>query len=235
MKRIAHAFFAVIIAFAATYTASAQTEQTRQVSGFDRIASGGPFDVHVNINGTESLKISGKAEIINEIETVVEDGTLKIEFKNHYNWHHQGDYGPIDVYVTAKSLSSLANAGSGSIKVEGTVSGNDVSVVLSGSGDIESSVKSGSLRATISGSGTIHLNGTADQTKVVISGSGEVKGHDLKTKDASVTITGSGSAYFTADKTVSARIVGSGSVVYSGNATITESATVGSGSVSKAD
>ncbi|HZY35913.1 MAG TPA: head GIN domain-containing protein [Mucilaginibacter sp.] len=233
MKRIAYTFFAVILVFTATLTASAQSEENRQVSGFNSIASSGPFDVHVNINGTESVKISASSKIINEIETVVEDGTLKIRFKHHYDWNHDGDYGQIDVYVTAKALSSLANAGSGSIKVEGTVSGSDVNVVLSGSGDIETSVKSGNLHTTISGSGSINLKGTADEARVVISGSGEVKGRELKTNAASVTITGSGSAYFTADKTVSARIVGSGNVVYSGNATITESKTIGSGSVSK--
>ena len=235
MKRAAFTIFAAILVFAATsFRASAQTEQTRQVSGFTGLASAGPFDVHVNINGTESVKISAKSSIIDEIETVVEDGTLKIKFKHHHEWNDD-DMGHIDVYVTAKSLSSLANAGSGTIKVEGTVTGSDVSVVLSGSGDIESSVKAGNLHASISGSGNIHLSGSADETKVNIAGSGEMKGRELKTGSASVSITGSGSAYFTAEKTVSARIVGSGNVVYSGNATVTESKTIGSGSISKAD
>src|ERR1700722_19385598 len=200
MKRLDYTFFAVILVFAATLAASAQADESRQVSGFNSIASSGPFNVHVNINGTESLKISASSKIINEIETVVEDGTLKIKFKHHSDWNHNDDYGPIDVYVTAKSLSSLANAGSGSIKIEGTVSGSDVNVVLSGSGHIQTAVKSGNLHATISGSGSININGSADDTKVVISGSGEVKGRELKTNAASVTITGSGSAYFTADK-----------------------------------
>jgi hypothetical protein len=235
MKRIAYTFFAALLTFTASLTASAQSEESRQVSGFNGIASSGPFDVHVNINGTESLKISASSKIINEIETIVEDGTLKIKFKHHDDWTHNDDYGQINVYVTAKSLSSLANAGSGSIKVDGTVSGNDVNVVLSGSGDIQTVVKSSNLHTTISGSGSIDINGSADQTKVTIAGSGEVKGKHLKTNNASVRITGSGSAYFTADKTVSARIAGSGNVVYSGNATITESRTIGSGSVSKAD
>lgn len=235
MKKIAHTFFAVILVCTAILTASAQSGETRQVSGFNSVASSGPFDVHVNINGTESVKISASSKIINEIETIVEDGTLKIKFKHHDNWYHNEDYGQIDVYVTAKSLSALVNAGSGSIKVEGTVSGGDVKLVLSGSGDIETSVKSGNLHATISGSGTINMKGSADEAKVMISGSGEVKGKGLKANDASVTITGSGNVYLTADKTVAARIVGSGSVIYSGNATITESKTIGSGSVSKED
>lgn len=235
MKRLTYTIFAVLLVVAVRFKASAQTEESRQVSGFHSIASAGPFDVHVNINGTESLKISASSDIIKEIETVVEDGKLEIKFKHHHEWNSD-NYGKIDVYITAKSLSSLINSGSGSIRVEGAaVGGEDVNVVLSGSGDIESAVKSGNLHATISGSGTIHLNGSADNTKVVISGSGEMKGKELKTNSASVVITGSGNAYFNADKTVSAHIVGSGNVVYSGNATITDSRTVGSGSVSKED
>jgi len=235
MKKLTYTLFAAVMVIAVSFKASAQSEQSREVSRFHSIASAGPFDVHVNINGTESLKISASADIINEIETVVEDGKLEIKFKHHREWNND-DHGKIDIYVTAISLSSLINAGSGSIRVEGSaVSGEDVSLVLSGSGDIESAVKSSNLHATISGSGTIHLNGSADNTKVVISGSGEVKGKELKTNSASVVITGSGNAYFNADKTVSVHIVGSGNVIYSGNATITESRTVGSGSVSKED
>ena len=234
MKRITYGIFAAMLVIAATLKASAQSEETRHVSGFNSLTSSGPFDVHVNINGTESLKISANRDIISEIETVVEDGKLEIKFKHHNDWNHD-HIGNIDVYVTAKSLSSLVNAGSGSIKVEGVVSGSNVDVVLSGSGDIESAVKSERLHATISGSGSIHLKGSAEDTKVTITGSGEMQGKQLKTSSASVMIAGSGSAYFSADKTVSAHIVGSGSVVYSGNASVTDSKTVGSGSVSKAD
>ena len=234
MKRIAYGIFAAVLVFAATLKTSAQSEETRQVSGFNGIASSGPFDVHVNINGTESLKISANPDIIKEIETVVEDGKLKIKFKHHHEWSDDHT-GRIDVYVTAKSLSSLVNAGSGAIKVEGRLSGNDVDVVLSGSGDIESSVKSERLHATISGSGSIRLSGNAEEAKLTITGSGEIKAKELKTGSTSVMIAGSGSAYFDADKTVSASIVGSGNVVYSGSATVTNSRSIGSGSVSKAD
>ncbi|MDB4922357.1 head GIN domain-containing protein [Mucilaginibacter sp.] len=234
MKRIAYTVFAAVLMVAITLKASAQSEETRQVSGFTSIGSGGPFDVHVKINGTESLKIEASSEAIKEIETKVEDGKLQIKFKHHDNWDHE-NYGKIDVYVTAKSLSGLANAGSGSIKVDGTVSGDKVNISLSGSGSISSSVKAGDFHTAISGSGSIALSGSADETKVVISGSGEMDGRHFKTNTASVTIAGSGNAHFGADKSISARIVGSGNVVYTGNATITDSRTVGSGRLSKED
>lgn len=231
MKRITYIILAAVLTVAATLKASAQSEESRQVSGFTSIGSGGPFDVHVKINGTESLKIMGSAEAIREIETKVEGGGLQIKFKHRSNDHE--NYGRIDIYVTAKSLSGLANAGSGSIKVEGTVSGAKVNISLSGSGSISSSVKADNFHAAISGSGSIALSGSADETKVAISGSGDLDGRHFKTNTASVTIAGSGNAHLGADKSISANIVGSGNVIYSGSATISDSRTIGSGRLSK--
>ncbi|ASU36033.1 head GIN domain-containing protein [Mucilaginibacter xinganensis] len=232
MKRIAYTLFAAVLLSSATLKASAQSEESRQVSGFNSIASGGAFDVHVKINGTESLKIQGDADAVKEIETKVEDGHLQVKFRHHDNWNHE-NYGPIHIYITAKSLSGLANAGSGSIKVEGTVSGDKVNVVLSGSGSISSAVKAGDFHVVLSGSGSINLTGSADETKISISGSGDVNGKEFKTNTASVAIAGSGNAHLGADKSISASIVGSGNVVYNGNATISDTRTVGSGRLSR--
>ncbi|MCR8558447.1 DUF2807 domain-containing protein [Mucilaginibacter sp. BJC16-A38] len=229
MKRLAYTIFAAVLMVATTLTASAQSQETRQVSGFHAIASGGSFDVHVKINGTESLKISASSEAIKEIETYVKDGKLRIKFKDD---HENADYGRIDIYITAKSLSELDNAGSGSISVDGTVSGDRVNISIAGSGSVTSSVKAGEFHASIGGSGSLKLNGTADASKINIAGSGELNGKGFKTSTANVTIAGSGNAYFGADKTIKANIVGSGNVVYSGNAT-SDSRTIGSGSVSK--
>ncbi|HEY2583654.1 MAG TPA: head GIN domain-containing protein [Mucilaginibacter sp.] len=232
MKKIAYSVFTAILLMIAVLKVSAQSEQTRQVSGFNKIASGGPFDVHVKIDGTETLKINANPDIINEIETIVESGSLKIRFKHHDDWNHENT-GKIDIYVTAKSLSAVSNAGSGSIKIDGVVNGEKVTFNLSGSGDISSSVKSGELHVSISGSGSVHLEGNANDSNISIAGSGELNGKKLRTGSASVSIAGSGSAYFIADKTVSASIVGSGNVIYSGNATMSDVRTVGSGRVSK--
>jgi hypothetical protein len=233
MKRLAYTIFAAVLMVAATLTALAQSQETRQVSGFHAIASGGSFDVHVKINGTESLKISASSEALKEIETYVKDGKLHIKFKDRYD-HENDHFGRIDIYITAKSLSELDNAGSGSINVDGTVSGDRVSISIAGSGSVSSSVKAGEFHASIGGSGSLKLNGSANESKIDIAGSGEMNGKGFKTSTANVSIAGSGNAYLGADKSIKASIVGSGNVVYSGNAT-SDSRTVGSGRLSKAN
>jgi len=236
MKRIVYSICAALLFMAAVQTASAQSEETRQVSGFNSIGSAGPFNVHVKIDGTESLRIKADKAIINEIETLVEGRELKIRFKHRDHWDRD-DYGkkPIEVYITAKSLSALANAGSGNIDVDGELSGENVKLSLSGSGGISTGSKSEDLHVSISGSGSVHLRGSANMAKISIAGSGQLMAKQFKTGDASVSIAGSGNAYFAADKNISAHIAGSGSVIYSGSASVSNSHTIGSGRVSKED
>ena len=236
MKRLVFTLLSAVLLFATAINASAQQTQNRNVSGFSAVATSGPFYVQIKLDGTESLKISANSDIINEIETVVKDGELQIKFKNHYEWNHSNiGKGKIDIYVTAKSLNSITNSGSGSMKVDGVIGGDNCKVTLSGSGDINTAVKSGSLNAKISGSGSIHLNGTAGDADFKISGSGQIEGKELKAQSVNVGISGSGSVYVNADKSISAHISGSGNVEYTGNASVVDSRFTGSGRVNKVD
>jgi len=234
MKKISLTLLAAILVIATTFTASAQTEQTRQVSGFTNLSASASFNVHVKIDGTESLKISADKDIINDIETVVKDGWLKIGFKSSIKtWNR--NTGKVDVYVTAKSLQSLSNSGSGSIKVDGGELQGDVDVHVSGSGNITTAVKAEKFHAHISGSGSVNVNGTANDAELELSGSGQINGRMLKAENVKVHISGSGNADVDANKTISAHISGSGGLTYRGNATLTDAHTSGSGRVRKRD
>jgi len=231
MKRLVFILFATALVPAATISARAQ--ESRQVSGFNSVASAGPFNVHIKIDGNESVKVDADADIINDIETIVEGNTLKIRFKDR-EYRHRNIH-KAEVYVEAKSLNSLLNAGSGSVKVDGTISTDNFKTVLSGSGNISAVVKSESLHAVISGSGSINLSGSTADADMVITGSGEIDGRHLKAGSVVGSITGSGNIYIEAEKSVVGRITGSGSVIYSGNATSVTSHTTGSGRVTKED
>ena len=208
---------------------SAQSTQTRPVAGFSSVANSGSFTVHIKITGTESLKITAGADIINEIETVVEGGTLQIRFKHQHEPHNFN--GKVEVDITARSLSGLVCAGSGSVTVDGVLKGHSADVTLSGSGTISAAIESADLHVTISGSGSVNLSGKAGQTKVTLSGSGKLAAKDLSTDVADLMIAGSGNTWLTVNKTISGTIVGSGNVTYSGNGTVSGIHAVGSGKI----
>jgi hypothetical protein len=236
MKRLSFTLLSIMLFSVTALNALAQESsmQTREVSGFNAIASAGPFDVHIKLDGTESVKVDADANIINDIETVVENNTLKIKFKDR-EYRHYKNIHKAEVYISAKSLNALTNSGSGSMKVDGMINTDNFKAVLTGSGSISTSVKSDGLHAVISGSGSIKLTGSTGDADIMISGSGQINGKDLKTGSAQVVITGSGDVYLTADKSLTAHITGSGNVVYSGNASVVNSRYTGSGRVTKAD
>jgi hypothetical protein len=207
--------------------------QTRAVSGFNSIDSGGPFNVHIKITGTESLKLNIDADAINDVKTEVVDGVLKIGFKNRLSFHR--NIRKIDIFITAKSLQALENSGSGSVDVDGVMSAPNIKVSLSGSGNMRTAVKADVLDVKISGSGSIDLKGSTSDANLRISGSGQINGESLKTETVIANISGSGSISIIANKTVSARITGSGGVSYTGNASIGETKYTGSGRVNKAN
>ncbi|HTD39221.1 MAG TPA: head GIN domain-containing protein [Mucilaginibacter sp.] len=238
MKRLAFSLLSIALFSAVAIKVSAQdsSTQTRQVSGFSSIASGGPFNVHIKMDGTESVKVEADANIINDIETVVEGSTLQIRFKDRHWNNHYNNIHKAEVYISAKELNGLINSGSGHMEVEGTINtSGEFKAVLSGSGSINTSVKSGDLHAVISGSGSIRINGSTGNADMMISGSGQIEGKGLKTESTKAVITGSGNIYVTAEKSVSAHITGSGSVMYSGSASVIDTRTIGSGRVTRAD
>lgn len=205
--------------------------QNRSVSGFSSIESGGPFNVHVKIDGTESLRLDIDGDVVNDVKTEVVDGVLKVGFKNNFSFHRNIKRG--DIYITAKALNALGSSGSGNMDLNGVLTGQNVKVILSGSGNIRAAVKSGTLETKISGSGGIDLKGSTGEANFRISGSGEINGKALSAETVVANISGSGGVNVIANKTVSARITGSGGVSYSGNAVIAETRYTGSGRVNK--
>lgn len=229
LKMAALALFLIAGAIGKTF---AQSEETRSVSGYSGVSTGGSFNVHVKIDGTESLKLKGDAEDLRKIETVVENGQLKIRFYKEWERKHE-HIGRVDVYVSAKSLSSVGLGGSGSIDVDGTVKGEKVKVSVGGSGNITTAVEADDLTVSIAGSGNIDLKGKAENSNISIAGSGNLKAPDLKVNGADISIAGSGDIRMEINKSISAHIAGSGSVNYTGNATAVNITSAGSGRVNK--
>ena len=250
MKKALSLLFTGLLIATIALNVSAQTGQNRQVSGFNSISSSGGFNVHVKIDGTESLKITGDESVINDIETTVSNGKLKIGTKDKISWKLFNNK-KVDIYITAKSLSGLSNSGSGSIKLDGNLTGNaelktsgsgnvtaavnasDLQISVSGSGSITSSVNANQLTAAVSGSGALSLNGTVKNADIKVSGSGHIRANDLKADAVEASLSGSGNIHILANKSINARVSGSGRLIYTGNPTNVNSNTSGSGRVVK--
>jgi len=208
------------------------TDDERQVSGFSGISISGRHNVYITMGNTESLRLEGDAAAINEIETKVEDGVLKIRNKKQMNSRNWNNTGKLSIYIHAKRLNNILLSGSGNVEVKGKVKSANLVNTVSGSGSIAIDFEVENYNAVISGSGKIRAKGHAKNARITVAGSGNYDGQNLKTSNANAKVSGSGDISIIADKQLEAVMSGSGNIRYGGNATV-NSTKSGSGNISK--
>jgi len=205
-----------------------QNSNVRQIADFNKIQSNGHFQVYVQLGSQETIRLEGNQEMLDQVETVVDNHTLIIRMKKNFHWFSINRE-RIQVYITAKQLNGLAQSGSGKIAVEGTVKATSLETEVSGSGTIACAIQVHDFEASVSGSGKIDVNGRGVNSTVHISGSGKLNGTNLSVDHSEVNISGSGKAYLTINQSLNAHISGSGQVLYSGPVKTINAYTSGSG------
>jgi hypothetical protein len=201
--------------------------ETREVSNFDAIVLSGSGEVVVTQGESESLSIESDDNIMEHVESKVENGTLKLGFKTGINFISPTH---LVFQVGVVELSNLSISGSGEIESD-MIDTTRLVTKVSGSGDILiSELTASEVLAEISGSGEIYLAGNAAAQDVSISGSGKYLAGELCGPSVKVSISGSGDATVCATETLDSTISGSGDVSYYGRPTINTSGS-GSGSI----
>ena len=212
-------------------TAYAYQRDNRDLKGFDEISLGVSAHLHLSIGNEFKVEMEGDEDDMDEIETKVENGVLKIRHERRSGWSWNMDR--VDIYVTMPEVNGLRVSGSGSIRSEDTIKSDDLELAVSGSGDLEVDIDARMVNLSISGSGDVELSGKAGEFKSTISGSGGIDAFDLVIENCDVRISGSGSVRVEVTGSLDARISGSGSVYYEGDPENVNSSTSGSGRVRK--
>ena len=205
--------------------------QAYSVSNFTSVDAGIDAEVYYTQGSSYSVQINGQQNVLNQIETPVVGGELRLQFRNMFTiWHHA----PITVYVTSPYLSGMGINGSGHFYALSPTTSSTLSLKVNGSGSISVANYTGqSLSANISGSGDITVSGgSVSAESLQISGSGTMDMLGVKAVSASTQTSGSGKTTVNVSNSLDVRISGSGDVYYTGNPAIYTSIS-GSGKVMK--
>lgn len=229
---------ALLLVAIGTVPSAAQNDsvrQAREVASFTGIGFSVPGTVHLRQGEPQSVEVEGSEAVLDQLETVVEDGTLHIRSEDEGSWNGWfgggGDLDErIDVYVTAPTIETLSIAGSGDIVGETTITSSSLQLRNAGSGRFDLEVNTDETSIDIAGSGSTRLRGRAGDFAVKIAGSGDVEAADLESATVDVSIAGSGDVRVHATDRISAQIMGSGDVQYRGRPEV-DSSILGSGEV----
>lgn len=190
-----------------------RVEKDLQLDDFNGIRLTLSADVYLTPGRSQSVRVSAQQNIIDLLETEVENGIWKIDTEENID-----DHSKIKIYITVPEMDYVKLSGSGNIYTEGLFenSGKAVEVGVSGSGDLQFRTNARSLSAAISGSGDIELKGSTDDISIRVSGSGDIDAIDLTARNCEVRISGSGNAKVHATQDLNVRVSGSGDVYYRG-------------------
>jgi hypothetical protein len=185
--------------------------RTRDVARFTQIEVRGSTDVTVEHGQQRALRLEGGANRIHDLKTFVEGDTLVVEQEDSSGTIDVGG-DPARVVARVPRVDAVRIDGSGTVVLRG-VHGPRLGATVHGSGEVRADGRVERLRSGVDGSGTLHLAG-------------------LGAVEATVAISGSGSADIGTTARLDAEIDGSGSVSYAGSPTITENVS-GSGEVAR--
>ena len=201
-------------------------ERTLNVSPFTGVGLAFSGDVFIKQGSTQSVKVVGQQNIIDNIDTEVKNGHWNIGFKKSVK-----KMSTLKVYITIPNLTKAVLSGSGNLSTDGQFNNvGELPVSLSGSGNINLTIDAKRVVSKISGSGNIKLSGSAGSHEIGISGSGNVNAFDLNSGECDVRISGSGNCRVDVKSNLDVRISGSGDVAYKGSPRV-NSRISGSGNV----
>lgn len=191
--------------------------ENRDVSGYNAIEFSTLGKVNILQGDKESLNISGPDNLVPEIVTTVNNGTLVIKTKENITITSLNLENTLTFTIVVKGLNSLSVSGVGDVQVE-TLSPPSMDLSLSGAGKVQmNQLTTGSLKVNLSGLGGLEITGTATQATIDLSGAGSITAPDLKIQTANITISGLGSATLWVTDQLTGNIGGAGSVSYYGS------------------
>jgi hypothetical protein len=204
--------------------------EARAVGHFTGVSMGLPGSLELRTGSTESVTIETDDNLLPLIETIVDNGILKIR-QTKRNLDIDGRH--LKIVVQAKGVDHLTLGGSGSIDAD-ALRGPKVNIDLGGSGSINvRGVDSEALSVVLGGSGDLKVGaGTTKKLSLSIAGSGNVDLGKLQSTDASVNIAGSGEATISVRDNLNVTIAGSGDVNYYGDPRVSKTS-LGSGSAKR--
>ncbi|MDQ2928467.1 MAG: head GIN domain-containing protein [Caldimonas sp.] len=205
----------------------------RALSGFDRIAISGSFQVEIHQGTQEGLELIGDDNLLALVETKVEgspgSATLRIRAAGDTQLDPTR---PIRVRIDLIRIAAIDLGGSSRVTAPGLHAAR-LGVSIGGTGSVDlTGLDAGRLAVNIGGSGHASADGKASTLAINIGGSGDCSLPRLIAEEAKIDIAGSGKAEVNVSRQLRVSIAGSGHVRYAGTA-VPSVSIVGSGKVER--
>lgn len=197
--------------------------QTRDIPLFHSIKVSSVFNVYVSEGTSSKLEIKATHDILNKIQTSVENGELIISMDKNYN-NKKNSYKnlEINIYVSCENLCGVRASGATDVYSTGLLRTTDLDISVSGASDVKMDVQvSNLLKCSASGSSDIKLSGSASSADLTASGASDIDFKKFFVKTANAVASGSCDIILNVSESLTAKASGACDIVYYGDPTTT--------------
>jgi len=217
MKKILTSLVVVVMAITAAVAQKVvydDNAQKRNISSFHAIETSSGIEVLISKGDNEELAVSvGDKGYLDEVRTVVENGTLKISRSSDWKLWNKWKNWKVKVYVSYKQLDAVkANSG-------GSINGTDM--------------KLDKLSARLNSGGSINLSGTVESLDVDGNSGAQFKGYFLSAVNCKADVSSGAGIQITVTKEISAKATSGGFVRFKGDGLIRDINVNSGGSVKR--
>lgn len=210
---------------------------SRPIKNFHAIEVGDGIDLYLSQSNEEAVAVSASsAEYRDKINTVVENGALKIYYgpKNNFKLSFNSNR-RLRAYVSCKTLDRLSASGGSDITINGTLKVSNFKLSASGGSDFKGAIEADDLEIGASGGSDIDISGRTNNLRIDVSGGSDFNGYDLASEFCNASGSGGSDMHVRVNKELKVNTSGGSDVYYKGNGVIRETKTSGGSSVSKRD
>ena len=212
-------FILLITVFAGIFTsANAQTSEISiNLKDFDRLQIGNAFVIDVTKASQFSIKAKGDKENLDELESFVKEGELRIKYKGDNTWKRQKN-GTVYLYITMPELTGVTFSGATKSTVEGFSVKGTFKLSLSGASESKINLKAENMNISLSGASSAKISGgNTSKMSIDISGASQLNAYECEAQNTKITASGASSARISVSSSLNADATGASSIRYRGS------------------
>lgn len=204
--------------------------EKRPLEDFSEIQLTGTYEIGLKKGGHQQVVIVTDSNLMEFIDTEVEDGSLIVDFSKKISSEHG-----IKVYITYSELSKLKSIGASIIKTDGPIVSSLFELEAPGASLIDLEVDVTDLDVMLAGAGSVILKGRAENQTISLNGVGNLQAFDLESQSCKVTVSGMGGVEINVKENLVARVNGVGSIKYKGHPITVDDRVSGLGTINAAE
>ncbi len=216
MKTITLIFLSVFCFISAFGNPSGdERTENRTARDFSSVKVSTGIDLFLTMGDAEAVKVVADENIIDNIKTEVENGTLKIYVKNRpfsWNWNRTQK-----VYVTLKKLENLDASSGSDVISENTLKGKSIRISSSSGSDVKLKLEYEEVHMDSSSGSDASLSGTCKELVASSSSGSDINAQDLRSQNCHVSVSSGADAVVYVSEELEADASSGGDIRYLGN------------------